>query len=63
MASPQIEDFAYGGGGIFSCPEDYAKFLRMFLNKGQVNGKEFLSEKIITEMTSNQIGDLSVPFQ
>ncbi len=63
MASPQIEDFAYGGGGIFSCPEDYAKFLRMFLNRGQVNGKEFLSEKIITEMTSNQIGDLSVPFQ
>ena len=63
MASPQIEDFAYGGGGIFSCPEDYAKFLRMFLNKGKVNGKEFLSEKIITEMTSNQIGDLSVPFQ
>ena len=63
MASPQIEDFAYGGGGIFSCPEDYAKFLRMFLNRGQVNGKEFLSEKVITEMTSNQIGDLSVPFQ
>ena len=47
MASPQIEDFAYGGGGILSCPEDYAKFLRMFLNKGKVNGKEFLSEKII----------------
>ena len=63
MASPQIEDFAYGGGGIFSCPEDYAKFLRMFLNRGQVNGKKFLSKKVITEMTSNQIGDLSVPFQ
>ena len=63
MASPQIEEFAYGGGGIFSCPLDYVKFLRLFLNQGQVNGEEFLPKKVIDEMTINQIDNLSVPFQ
>ena len=55
MASPQIEEFAYGGGGIFSCPLDYVKFLRLFLNQGQVNGEEFLPKKVIDEMTINPV--------
>ena len=63
MSPPQIEDFAYGGGGVFSTPNDYAKFLRMFLSQGKIDGSDFLSNNIITKMTQNQIGDLIVPFQ
>ena len=63
MSPPQIEKFAYGGGGVFSCPNDYAKFIRMFLNGGKVNGKNLLSSETVEQMTTNQIGELIVPFQ
>ena len=63
MSPPQIDEFAYGGGGVFSTPNDYAKFLRMFLSQGKIDGSEFLPSYIITKMTQNQIGDLIVPFQ
>ena len=63
MSPPQIDKFAYGGGGVFSCPEDYAKFLRMFLNSGKVNGENILSSETVKQMTTNQIGELNVPFQ
>ena len=63
MSPPQIDKFAYGGGGVFSCPEDYAKFLRMFLNSGKVNGENVLSSETVKQMTTNQIGELNVPFQ
>lgn len=63
MSSPQIDKFAYGGGGVFSCPDDYAKFLRMFLNGGKANGENVLSIETVKQMTTNQIGELNVPFQ
>ena len=63
MSSPQIDKFAYGGGGVFSCPDDYAKFLRMFLNGGKANGENVLSIETVKQMTINQIGELNVPFQ
>ena len=63
MSPPQIDKFAYGGGGVFSCPEDYAKFLRIFLNSGNVNGDNILSSETVKQMTTNQIGELNVPFQ
>ena len=63
MSSPQIDKFAYGGGGVFSCPDDYAKFLRMFLNGGKANGENVLSIETVKLMTTNQIGELNVPFQ
>ena len=63
MTSPQIDKFAYGGGGVFSCPDDYAKFLRMFLNGGKANGENVLSIETVKQMTTNQIGELNVPFQ
>ena len=63
MSPPQIDEFAYGGGGVFSTPNDYAKFLRMFLSQGKIEGSEFLPNNVISKMTQNQIGDLIVPFQ
>ena len=49
-----------GGNGLYSTAGDYAIFLRMLLNKGALNGKRIVSEKSVTAMTQNQIGDLFV---
>lgn len=50
--------FFSGGAGLSSTALDYAKFLQMYLNNGEVNGKRFLSRKTIESMMMNQVGDL-----
>lgn len=47
-----------GTHGLFSTAPDYMAFCQMLLNKGEWNGKQFLSPKTIEIMTINQIGDL-----
>ncbi len=49
-----------GGSGLSSTVEDYAKFCQMILNDGVFSGKQILSTASVKQMTSNQIGDLSV---
>lgn len=44
-----------GGAGLSSTVEDYAKFLQLFLNKGQYNGVRLLSRKTIELMLTNQL--------
>jgi len=44
-----------GGAGLSSTAEDYAKFLQMFLNKGQYNGVRLLSRKTIELMMTPQL--------
>lgn len=44
-----------GGAGLSSTAEDYAKFLQMFLNKGEYNGTRLLSRKTVELMLTNQI--------
>ena len=56
-------DFFYGGGGIYSTPDDYCKFMRLFLNNGEVEGNQFISSKALELMKTNQIGDLNYEFQ
>ncbi|HUR12785.1 MAG TPA: serine hydrolase domain-containing protein, partial [Flavitalea sp.] len=48
-----------GGGGLSSTVYDYALFLQMLLNGGQLNGKRLLSRNTVRMMTTNQIGDIS----
>jgi CubicO group peptidase (beta-lactamase class C family) len=48
----------YPAGGLFSTAEDLGTFCRMILSGGQLDGKRYLSEKAIREMTSTQTGDL-----
>jgi CubicO group peptidase (beta-lactamase class C family) len=43
-----------GGAGLSSSIEDYAKFLQLFLNKGEYNGVRLLSRKTIELMLTNQ---------
>ena len=43
-------------GGLFSTAADVAKFCRMVLNGGTLDGKRYLSEESVREMTRNQTG-------
>jgi CubicO group peptidase (beta-lactamase class C family) len=44
-----------GGAGLSSTVEDYAKFLQLFLNKGEYNGVRLLSRKTVELMLTDQI--------
>ena len=50
--------FFSGGAGLCSTAKDYATFLQMYINGGELNGIRFLSRTTIETMMSNQIGDL-----
>jgi CubicO group peptidase (beta-lactamase class C family) len=50
--------FFSGGAGLSSTAKDYATFLQMYLNNGELNGKRLLSRKTIEFMMMNQVGDL-----
>ena len=44
-----------GGAGIVSTARDYARFLQMMLNRGEIDGVRILSPRSVDLMTSNQI--------
>ena len=44
-----------GGAGLLSTVEDYARFLHMLLNGGELDGKRLLSPKTVQHMTSNHV--------
>ena len=50
--------FFSGGGGISSTAKDYATFLQMYLNNGELNGVRLLSRTTVQFIMANQIGDL-----
>ncbi|HSH74947.1 MAG TPA: serine hydrolase domain-containing protein [Longimicrobiales bacterium] len=50
-----------GGAGLLSTTRDYARFLQMLLNGGELNGRRLLSPTTIDLMTRNHVGDLE-PF-
>ena len=45
-------------GGLFSTAADVARFCQMVLNGGEFDGKRYLSEAAVKQMTSKQTGDL-----
>ncbi len=47
-----------GGAGLSSTAKDYARFLQMYLNGGELNGTRFLSRTTIQTIMANQIGNL-----
>jgi CubicO group peptidase (beta-lactamase class C family) len=47
-----------GGAGMLSTAHDYARFLQMVLNHGELDGVRILSPKMIDVMTTNQSGTL-----
>jgi CubicO group peptidase (beta-lactamase class C family) len=48
----------YPAGGLFSTASDVGTFCRMILNGGTLDGRRYLSEGAVREMTSTQTGDL-----
>jgi CubicO group peptidase (beta-lactamase class C family) len=57
MGDPRIaRKWESGGGGMMSTIGDYARFTRMLLNGGTLDGKRYLSPKTIAYMGANHIG-------
>jgi len=52
------QKFFAAGEGSISTIEDYARFLEMLLNKGELNGVRILGRKTVEFMTSDHIGDI-----
>jgi CubicO group peptidase (beta-lactamase class C family) len=46
-----------GGGGLAGTADDYLRFCRMLLNKGELDGVRLLSPKTVAMMTANQLPD------
>ncbi len=65
---PQGRDFFHkdhaesGGGGLTSTTHDYARFVQMLLNKGELDGKRLLKPETVDLMMQNHIGDLKGVF-
>src|SRR3954469_8754117 len=50
-----------GGGGLSSTAEDYGRFVRMFLNGGELDGGRVLKAETVALMGQNHIGAVTVP--
>ena len=57
---PQEPEFEMGGGGLYSTAGDYAKFVRMILNRGAGNGNRIFKSPTVDLMSRNAMGDLKV---
>jgi methyl acetate hydrolase len=60
MEVPQEPEFEVGGGGLYSTAEDYAKFVRVFLNDGSGNGHRILEPRTVDLMSRNALGEIQV---
>jgi methyl acetate hydrolase len=57
---PQDPEFDLGGGGLYGTAGDYARFVRMVLNRGELDGVRVLDAETVDLMCQNVIGDLRV---
>jgi CubicO group peptidase (beta-lactamase class C family) len=57
-AGPKLEA---GGAGLFSTPGDYARFMQMLLNGGELEGARLLSRKTVELMTANHLAHMARP--
>lgn len=53
--------FESAGGGLVSTTRDYARFLQMLLNEGELDGVRILSPKTVAFMTADHMGDRIAP--
>lgn len=52
------KSFFSGGAGLSSTAKDYATFLQMYLNEGELNGIRLLSRTTVRSILGNQIGTI-----
>jgi methyl acetate hydrolase len=60
MPIPDDREYDGGGGGLFSTMGDYGRFLRMFLNDGELDGQRVLEPATVATMAQNHRGALRV---
>jgi len=58
LAPPPKPEFYGMGHALYSTAPDYMKFLRMVLNKGQLDGNRILSEDAVEQMCADQMNGL-----
>jgi CubicO group peptidase (beta-lactamase class C family) len=56
---PLAPTLASGGGGLFSTAGDYARFMQMLLNGGELDGVRILSRKTVELMTANHLNHMT----
>ena len=57
--APPSNPEVYGMGHcLYSTPQDYMRFLRMFLNKGKLDGKRIMKAASVERMLMNHMGPL-----
>jgi CubicO group peptidase (beta-lactamase class C family) len=57
--APPSQPEVYGmGHALYSTPQDYLRFLRLFLNRGTLDGARVLSEAAVERMLRNHMGPL-----
>jgi CubicO group peptidase (beta-lactamase class C family) len=54
------KDYFSGGAGLVSTAGDYARFLQMLLNRGELEGTRLLRSETVGAMTRDQTGGLSL---
>jgi CubicO group peptidase (beta-lactamase class C family) len=57
---PPDPEFDGGGGALFSTVRDYAKFTRMMLNSGTLDGVRVLKADTVALMSQNAMGEVNV---
>jgi methyl acetate hydrolase len=57
---PQTPEFEMGGGGLYGTVRDYAKFVRMILNRGRADGQRVLKPETVAKISVNQMGECRV---
>ena len=62
LAPPSKPEFYGMGHALYSTAPDYMRFLRMFLNKGTLDGARILSEASVQTMLQNHIGSTPIPY-
>ena len=60
LAPPPSPEFYGMGHALYSTPTDYMRFIRSFLNKGELDGNRILSEAAVDQMLSNHTGDVPI---
>jgi CubicO group peptidase (beta-lactamase class C family) len=61
-APTDTDRFPAPNGGLFSTASDYARFCRMILRGGELDGKRYLKAETVTLMTTIQTGDIKTGF-
>ncbi len=54
------QSYYSGGAGLVSTASDYARFLQMLLNGGELDGVRLVGPRTVEFMTRNQIGEMNV---